>query len=839
VPFRLDSRTGAVALLAALAVGNALLHGGTDPLAVAGSAVLGTIALALAARRSRRDSQASAPSGEVDLPSLGLALLAVPAAIALQLVPVPPVLLRVLSPTAHELATRHLTPIAAFPSWRPLSLDPGATALELAKGLGCAAVTLAAALLARSHSRRDALLRAVALGGPVVVLGIVAGRLFAELPLVEPRFPFVNPNHLAGFLQLAAWPALGFALRARGPARAGWLVAFGASVMGMFLSLSRAGITAFLVGVAIFLILLARSPAAASLAGAVRPASGRSRWAASGPPLAAALAGALAVAAFLAFDRIVGELRTVGDAASSEVKLGVFRVALQMIADFPLVGIGRGAFATAYPSYKLEPVQLTFTHVENEWLQLPLELGVPVGLGVLLLFVLAWLAAARPRRLSRPVIGALSGAAALAAQNLFDFSPELTGVAFPLAIVTGILVSETSTVSVRRSLVHLAAIGAAALASAAVVLHLSHPPEADGDRVATAATADAALAAARSVLPWHPADWVPPASVGVKLAAERRCSEAMPWLLRAIERSPTAPLPHFGAATCLARSRRDGLAKREYRLAYSYGFVEALQDALRAYPSSDAFVEIAPDTPEALLDVGTILRERRPAVAAASWRRGWETFHDARSLERLADVTLSLGSREEALYLALELQRVAPLEPGGYVTAARALDALGRAEPAIAALALGVARLPGRPPVAIPLAYRLMSQRRWSQARAICDGIAARELDDLRLKHLCVTHALEGQGRLGEALVEAQRAREVAPQDVAVLETFGRLAAASGRYDEAIRALELAASRPGADAAALAEAIMGLRAGRDQARLQSAGAPGAPQPEQEGSRGAP
>ena len=59
---------------------------------------------------------------------------------------------------------------------------------------------------------------------------------------------------------------------------------------------------------------------------------------------------------------------------------GPWSPALQLVRDYPLTGIGRGAFGTVYPAYKTEPELVTFTHLENEWLQAPVELGLPAGL---------------------------------------------------------------------------------------------------------------------------------------------------------------------------------------------------------------------------------------------------------------------------------------------------------------------------------------------------------------------------------------------------------------------------------------------------------------------------
>src|SRR5207249_4433766 len=50
-----------------------------------------------------------------------------------------------------------------------------------------------------------------------------------------------------------------------------------------------------------------------------------------------------------------------------------------LIRDFPLSGVGRGAFEMVFPFYKRVPERVTFTHAENVLLQLPADLGVLVA----------------------------------------------------------------------------------------------------------------------------------------------------------------------------------------------------------------------------------------------------------------------------------------------------------------------------------------------------------------------------------------------------------------------------------------------------------------------------
>ncbi len=841
-----------------LIAGNAIARGGVSLAAVAASCGVAATCLILAPRNRRR--------GTTSVTTLAIGLGAAVLVIGMQLVPLPPVFVRLLSPRTDATLRDALGPIGLYPSWRPITLDPGTTALELSKAATFAMAAAAGAILGGSDRRRDRLLRWISLSGVATVAVYYVAALVGRSPLLEPRITFVNPNHLAGFLQIAAWPALGFALRARGPSRAGWLLAFTFTASGIFLSLSRAGIAAFFVGMGIFAVLRMRTieqrrssrgvdgertpphpdplPRDAgergvdpdALARAVsgqrgvdpdalaRVASGQRGFGhriRSRTVVALGVSGALAVVSWLALDQILTEMSTVADEATTAVKLEVWPIALRMIRDFPAVGIGRGAFWTTFPSYKWEPLQRTFTHVENEWLQLPLELGVVAGLGVVALFAWAFVAAVRRRDLSRPLAGALAGAGALVAHNLFDFSLEIPGVAIPFAVVLGIASREMPSIEIRPWLVRAAAGAMFALGAIGLLVHGAHGLDSDAASVVEAASGDDAVARARAALRWHPADYLPPAVAGTRLVVEGRCREAIPWLVRAMERSPTAPEPHRATAHCLAAAGRAALAKREFRLAFSYGDRSALEEAHAWYAQPGALLEVAPDTPEGLAAAGAILRDD-PAQAAVAWQRAWDSFKVPWALAQLASAKVALHQDEDALALARQLEQGAPQNPYGYVVAARALDELGRGDDAQKELELGAARLPGSFEVLAALGVKHLASHRFSQARATFDGIVAVEGPVLARKRILVARALEGQGRYQEALAEARVARGLLPADASVLVAFSRIAEAVGLYDEAVDSLEVAARQPATKPGTYDAKLAALKAARDEQQLRKA-----------------
>ncbi len=812
---RSTASTVSVALLAVLVIGLPLARGGVDGWTQLAACVVAAGALFLAASSVRpstssgRTATGFASRGG-SVPVIVAVLGAATLAIAVQLLPLPPALVRLVSPGAADLFESTLRPIGLWPAARPLSLDPPETARELAKALVCLAALAASARLAASRRRADLLLGALAASGAVVAIAGLAAALFGLGPLLEPKVAFVNPNHLSGFLELAAFVALGFALRDRGERRALWLLAFAVSGGGVFLSLSRGGIAAFFVGAAAFALLYVRR------ARLDQHETSFVRLAA----IPVAVSTALAVAAWLAFDPIIAEMRTVKGAAS-EAKVEMWPIALSMIRRFPLTGIGRGAFAIVFPAYKVEPSAITFTHLENEWLQPFVELGVPAGLLLVGGLAWTWLRAARAIDLSRPEIGALAGTAALAAHDLFDFSLELLGVAVPFAIALGVLARSQPALPERRAALRAAAAVAGLAAILGIVRWRAHPTDTDAMRVAGAATADETVALALEDARQHPADYLPHAAAGVRLVQENRCAAALPWLTRAMALNPTAFEPHRYAARCLAAAGQDPLAKREYRLAISTGDPDALGEAVRRYRDVDDLLGVVPDAPGPLLALAGLLAQKRPADAERVYRLAWESYHEREALGGLARAALAQGKTDDALTLARELEKEQPASPQGYLVAFDALRKLERPDDAKRELELGAARVPGSPAVLVPLAELALSAHHFAEAHRLAQSIVAHEPGAVASKRCFVARVLLQQGRAGEAVTEAAAARDALPLEPWTHVTLSDAYAAAGRYDDAIASLEAAAALPASHPDSFARRLDDLRAARDAQRAQA------------------
>ncbi len=683
--------------------------------------------------------------------------------------------------------------------WSGLQALPlfGGAAISLdAPASGRALASAAAALLgfwggwavAATDRRRELVLVGLGLSGLTVAVAALGAALLQAGALLAPTFPFVNPNQQAGLLNLSAFTLLGLGLRRRGQARALWLMGFVVTVAALFVTLSRGGIGAFFGGVALFLTLATRRQLALP---ADEPLHPWRRYTAAG------LVAALGVVAWLALEPVVRELATLRTAAD-ESKLEMVRPALRLVAEHPWLGIGRGAFLTVFAGLKTEPAATTFTHLENEWLQPLIDLGVPAGLLLLSLLGAAWLRAALRRDLSMIEVGLLAGTAAVAAQNLVDFSLEYSGVGVPFLVALGLLTRGGWRFRLARGVGVAGVVAVLAVALAGAAFWRAHPTDEEAAAVGRAATATEAAALAEEALRWHRADYVPAATVGVRWVQEGRCAAAMPWLLRAMALNPTAPEAHQHAARCLAAAGQDAVARREYRLALLYGSGSALAEAAERYQAVEDLLQVVPDTGDGLLSLGHLLLSRqRPADAARVFRRAVDGALDARALVPLAGALQATGELEEALLVARRRTVETPADPQGWTVLAAVLVAQGYQDEAGAALEAGLTASPGSPPLVAALVQRSLSARRPAEAKRLAEGMAARTPHEQAQKQLLVAATFAAQGRLGEAAERARSAAAALPDSPWPLMTLAAYLQQAGRLDDAHAAVERAASLPG------------------------------------------
>jgi tetratricopeptide (TPR) repeat protein len=791
-----------------LALGTPLALGTVHLTTVAGMLALAVIGFAGLLWATRRQGS------RVRLFPLGVLLLGAAGVCLLQLLPLPQALLGVVSPAAAELHARVLEGTPLSGAWRPASLAPPATWLEVMKYLAYALALLTAVNYYQDRARARRLLKAVAWSGFLVALVGFVHKLFASESILG-LYPigggslfffstFVNPNHLAGLLCLTSPVALGLALSARERQDRALFGFMGVVAgVGVFMSLSRGGMVAY--GTAL-LFLMAH--------GAIRQ-SRRLRRVALAQGLAALV---LLVAGYLAYDTIMRELRTLGDldGLRAEVKLQVWGAALPLIPDFPVLGIGRGAFATAFPMVNDVTSTTTFTHAENLAVQAGVEWG-PIFGGVWLLGLLGvFLLALRRARTSFSMAGGLAGVFGLLLQNLTDFSMEIAGVMMPCVLVLGVLTASPFShagppfeLESRPRFGRRLAWGLAGLALALLGLGAwqagSHALE--PATLAVTALQDAGPAepcdpsplgqAACELMDHYPTDYLPHLVLG--RAALRAKPPRVPLAVRHLERAmllnPGDARAHqlAGRALLLAGQREQGLG--EYRLAarHDAGLLPALLgEVLKLTKDPDAALRATPDEAEAQLAAARVLWGKKlQAQAETAARQALERNSTSLpALDLLGEMALAKGQLQAAETLARQGMQVDPQHPENHDLLARALLAQGKPDQAEQALRLGLESIPDSPLLAHRLIELYLQGQKYREAEELLDRMftfaAPDDAAQARL-YLIMARIKDARGMAFEARQAYRLAAEASPGNPGIQRELGLAEVRVGNWDEAER----------------------------------------------------
>jgi O-antigen ligase len=124
---------------------------------------------------------------------------------------------------------------------------------------------------------------------------------------------------------------------------------------------------------------------------------------------------------------------------SRDARLVLWADSLSMFRQHPITGIGAGAFEYVFPSYQSRFGHKTFTHAENDYLQLLAELGVP---GVILIaFLLFALFNRFTRALKKPMtpvaMGAWGAIFSMLCHGFYDFPFHIGSLAFVFFLLLG------------------------------------------------------------------------------------------------------------------------------------------------------------------------------------------------------------------------------------------------------------------------------------------------------------------------------------------------------------------------------------------------------------------
>jgi O-Antigen ligase len=444
------------ALLALVLLFAPLPFGSVTPWAEAVLRVASFFAAALAAVAAVAENGSS--PRRAALPAAALAAVALLG--LLQASPLPAGVAALLSPRHAELE-RQASGLIADPTPARLTLAATATRSAALGWAASSAAFLAAAVAGRRRERRRWLTAAV-MAGALFQVFFGARDWFARsssiwgvelhITAIRLRGTFVNPNHLALYLELAlplafawSWWAVRRAadqvqverrLLLAGPPVLVWLTLFA----GLAFSGSRAGLLAAM--------------AAVSIQGALAVGH-RRRWLAPLGALAA-LAGVVVVAAIGAREGLGRLLATSATDVSLGARLQEYRVALGLWARFPFTGTGLGTFRDAFPLVQTPVLEGTLWHPHSDFVEVLVTAGlvgaalVAVGIGSLargLVRVLRQGGRSEDRAAGLAGLGLLVSAGV---HETMDFGLSMPGNAITLAILLGAAAAaKTRSVSVQ------------------------------------------------------------------------------------------------------------------------------------------------------------------------------------------------------------------------------------------------------------------------------------------------------------------------------------------------------------------------------------------------------
>jgi tetratricopeptide (TPR) repeat protein len=371
---------------------------------------------------TERHSALRFPAPAIVLAALGVYSL-------IQSIPLPPAWVQVLSPVAARTwADAYALTGTDLGHYRSLSVDPSASRVEALKWLAYASIFVASARLAREKggNRGLAIVVGAALtGGVLSVVHGLAG-ISEWFYVYKPQFaypqwapaPLLNPNNFAGYLNLALVSGMGLFF-ARKPPLPRWMSAFSIILLAALVILtgSRGGVLALIVGFA-----------ASGVAFRIQQVRAQSRGGVAVPtwiPIASVGIAATTLAVIGANEPVWQQLL---DETTS--KLRIIEYSKAIVADHLWIGVGRGAFGTAFSAYRQELGDSIAHYAENFVVQWIVEWGLPVAiLGLLGLVATMWKTRHTFTR-SPQQTAAILAVIVLLLQNLVDLGTEIPSIAF-------------------------------------------------------------------------------------------------------------------------------------------------------------------------------------------------------------------------------------------------------------------------------------------------------------------------------------------------------------------------------------------------------------------------
>jgi O-antigen ligase len=573
-----------------------------------------------------------------------VALLAIAAALTvIQIIPLPSAVLELLNSTGSTLRDEGAA-LAGVSPHPAISMDAPGSLRAIAAFITMLGVAVLALRTAVSERKRFKLVAAVgaACGLAAIVSGlhVVVGATSLYGVIEVPHHPHVlgpllNLNHLGCLVAIGTVVSIGLAAYPHQPSwmRALWFAnAAGCGVLAVY-TVSRGATIALIAGALVTIAILVGQRFVS------REQGPRRGFATGSLPIAIVALCALVVVVYSSASTVEKkfEATSLQELHEPSSKFGAWRTSLHIIEESPWFGVGRGGFEPYFTRLHPTSGKLTYSHVENEYLQAVLDWGI-VG-GALLALAAVWFGVSAIRRwrdgpLAAAAIGGLS---VLLVQSIVDFGAEIFGLAVPGILLASTLVyvplreasgrEETRRALALRIAHVVGLLGGCVLLLTSVTTTVAE----DHERLGAIESRDFAAVeeAIADAIERHPLDYYGYA-VAAELAFRRNDADGVRLLNHAMRLNPSHGGLHRIAARRLRRAGHLQQAALEYSVAlrYSNSPTTMLEEIAKELPLSHAAAAIPVDLPKPEQVIAVLQAARRDDLANEWLARVARRRHD-------------------------------------------------------------------------------------------------------------------------------------------------------------------------------------------------------------------
>jgi len=420
--------------------------------------------LLLVTERKRSHSNLKARAGNLyEIPGI-VPLLCLWTYHVIQIIPLPPDLVKLVSPETHALyeSTIGLTgPLG----WISLSLNKKETLQEILRMTAYAAFyILTIQLLTKKELLKKTVAIVIILTSAMAFQGILQHFInnhkllwLREVPQGSyfPFGPFVNRNHYAGFMEmlfpvafgafLAYKPGGNTSLRQKlleaADKRANIYILLGfASVLiavSIFLTLSRGGILSWFISMMILGLMVILSRKNDKM----------------GMIIVVVVALIMLSVTWFGWNSIFNRFEQIGNIGSVEAdaRMNIWKDTMEIVRDFPVTGTGFGSFASIFPKYQTVITEGVVDHAHNDYIELLTDGGIiAFVLTSWFLFEVFWRSykSFHLRKETYSIylyLGSLTGLIAILIHSLTDFNLHIASNGLYFFFLSGLAVSTANT----------------------------------------------------------------------------------------------------------------------------------------------------------------------------------------------------------------------------------------------------------------------------------------------------------------------------------------------------------------------------------------------------------